>query len=87
MQNKKSAAPGIKARWTSSSKSGLGRAINAASKIAFMLSRGILNEVYYPHEDIACIRDMGLIVIDGKDFISEEERHTRHQIKSTSNDF
>jgi glucoamylase len=87
MQNKKSAAPGIKARWTSSSKSGLGRAINAASKIAFMLSHGILNKVYYPHEEMARIRDMGWIVIDGKDFISEIQRHARHQTKTNNNDF
>ncbi len=85
MKNKKSAAPGapgIKARWASSAKSGLGNAINVASKIAFTLRHGILNEVYYPREDIACIRDMGLIITDGKDFLSEVKRHARHQIKT-----
>ncbi len=90
MQNKKSVAPDasvIEARWASSAKSGLGRAINAASKISFMLSHGILNEVYYPYEDMARIRDMGWIVIDGEDFISETKRHTRHQTKTNSNAF
>lgn len=90
MQNEKlksPGAPGINARWNSSAKFGLRRAINAAFKIAFTLSHGTLNEVYYPHEDTACIRDMGLIVIDGKDFISEEKRHTRHQTKTNRNAF
>ncbi|MEP7264911.1 MAG: hypothetical protein ABI772_10455 [Bacteroidota bacterium] len=50
-------------------------------KFAFTLSHGIVNEVYYPTEDVACIRDMGLIVTDGKDFFSEEKRHCTHDIK------
>ncbi|MGI8950841.1 MAG: glycoside hydrolase family 15 protein [Chitinophagaceae bacterium] len=74
-------APGISARWTSSAKSGIGEAINAASEIVFTISHGILNEVYYPREDIACLRDMELIVTDGKDFFSEEKRHTHHTTK------
>jgi glucoamylase len=31
--------------------------------------------VYYPRLDCACIRDLGLIVTDGKEFFSEEKRH------------
>ena len=30
------------------------------------MSHGILNEVYYPRVDQACIRDLGLIVTDGQ---------------------
>lgn len=71
--------PGTPAKWTSSSKTGLGKSLNAASDVSFTLSHGILNEVYYPREDIACIRDMELIVTDGKDFFSEEKRDTRHE--------
>ncbi len=74
-------APGIKAKWTSSAKSGVGKALNAASDVAFTLSHGIINEVYYPREDIACIRDLGLIVTDGNDFFSEEKRHTIHDLR------
>ena len=72
-------APGNPSKWTSSSKSGIGKSINAASEVAFTLSHGIVNEVFYPREDIACIRDMEFIVSDGKDFFSEEKRHTDHQ--------
>jgi glucoamylase len=43
----------------------------------FTLSHGILNEVYYPRVDQACLRDLGLIVTDGGEFFSEEKRHTR----------
>ena len=74
-------APGIKAKWTSSSKSGIGKALNTASQVAFSLSHGIINEVYFPREDIACTRDMGLLITDGKDFFSEEKRDTDHSIK------
>ena len=72
-------APGSPPKWTSSSKSGIGKSINAASDVAFTLSHGIVNEVFYPREDIACVRDMEFIVTDGKDYFSEEKRDTNHQ--------
>ena len=72
-------APGNPARWTSSSKSGIGKSINAASDVAFTLSHGIVNEVFFPREDIACVRDIGFIVTNGEDFFSEEKRHTTHE--------
>ncbi|HXN07492.1 MAG TPA: glucan 1,4-alpha-glucosidase [Nitrospiria bacterium] len=72
--------PGIPPRWTSSAKSGVGTAIGSDSRVWFTLSHGILNEIYYPRVDQACIRDMGLIVTNGIDFFSEEKRHARHEI-------
>ena len=69
-------APGGKSRWTSSAKCGVGTSVNAQSQIWFTLSHGIVNEVYYPRLDQANTRDLGLIVTDGKDFFSEEKRHT-----------
>lgn len=74
-------APGVSARWTSSSKSGIGKSINAGSEVAFTISHGILNEIFYPREDIACVRDMGLIVTQGDSFFAEEKRDTIHEIK------
>ncbi len=74
-------APGAKSRWTSSAKSGVGKALNAASQVLFTLRHGIVNEIYFPREDIACIKDMELIVTDGKNFFSEEKRDTDHSIK------
>jgi glucoamylase len=67
-------APGIPARWTSSAKSGVGRAIGEASHVWFTLSHGIFNEIYYPRIDQGCVRDIGLIVTDGATFCSEEKR-------------
>lgn len=74
-------APGIDAEWTTSSKSGIGKSLNTPSQVAFSLSHGIMNEVYFPREDIACIRDMGLIITDGTKFFSEEKRDCDHNIK------
>ena len=64
--------PGSPPRWTSSAKSGIGTSLGAASQVWFTLSHGILNEIYYPRLDCACIRDMGLIVTDVNEFFSEE---------------
>jgi glucoamylase len=67
--------PGIPPRWTSSAKTGVGTALNRHSRVWFTLSHGILNEVYYPRVDQACIRDLGFIVTDGINFFSEEKRN------------
>lgn len=74
--------PGITPRWTSSAKTGVGTALNRASRVWFTLSHGIFDEIYYPREDRACTRDMGMIVTSGKDFFSEEKRHTEQQIET-----
>jgi glucoamylase len=74
--------PGISPRWTSSAKSGVGTSLSSESRVWFTLSHGILNEVYYPRIDQACIRDMELLVSDGKDFFSEEKRHTQSDVKT-----
>jgi glucoamylase len=74
-------APGIAARWTSSAKSGLGKAFDDSSGVIFTMSHGILDEIYYPREDLASIRDMEFLVTDGADFFSEEKRDTNHSVK------
>ena len=72
--------PGIPPRWTSSAKSGVGTALNRSSRVWFTLSHGILNEIYYPRVDMACTRDLGLLVTDGKSFFSEEKRHCKFEV-------
>ncbi|MEO8683692.1 MAG: glucan 1,4-alpha-glucosidase, partial [Devosia sp.] len=67
-------APGIPARWTSSAKSGVGTALSASSPVWFTLSHGILNEVYYPRTDSACIRDLGLLITGPDGYFSDEKR-------------
>ena len=74
-------APGGSPRWTSSAKSGLGKSFDGSSNVIFTLSYGILDEIYYPSEDIASTRDMEFLVTDGKDFFSEEKRDTDHSIE------
>lgn len=74
--------PGIPARWTSSAKSGVGTSRSPASRVWFTIGYGILNEIYYPDVDTACTRDLGLIVTDGRGFLSEEKRHARHEVAS-----
>jgi glucoamylase len=72
-------SPGIPPRWTSSAKSAIGTAAGAESRIWFTVSHGVLNEVYTPRLDTACIRDFGLI-ITAKDYFSEEKRDADHAV-------
>jgi len=45
------------------------------------VSHGILNEVFSPRLDQTCIRDMGILVSDGRGFFSEEKRHTETTLR------
>ncbi len=47
-----------------------------SSRVWFTMSHGILNEVYYPRLDQACLRDLGLVITDAGTFVSEEKRDT-----------
>ncbi len=71
--------PGIPPRWTSSAKSAVGTAACAESRVWFTISHGVLNEIYAPRLDMACIRDFGFIVT-AKDYFSEEKRDTYHTV-------
>ena len=73
-------APGIPPRWTSSAKSAVGTAARAESRVWFTVSHGILNEIYAPRLDTACIRDFGFIVT-ATDYFSEEKRDTHNTIE------
>ncbi len=72
--------PGSEPRWTSSAKSGVGTSLSPLSRVWFTISHGIFNEIYFPRLDLACTRDMGLIVTDGRDFFSEEKRHAASSV-------
>jgi glucoamylase len=75
-----SGSPGIPPRWTSSAKSAVGTAARAESRVWFTVSHGILNEIYAPRLDTACIRDFGFIVT-AKDYFSEEKRDAQHTVE------
>jgi glucoamylase len=72
--------PGSEPRWTSSAKNGVGTSLNPSSRVWFTLSHGIFNEIYYPRLDLACTRDMGMIITDGAGYFSEEKRHAASSI-------
>lgn len=72
-------SPGLPPRWTSSAKTGVGTALSPSSPVWFTLSHGILNEVYYPRVDSACIRDMELVITGPQGLFLEEKRDFRHR--------
>ena len=74
--------PGIEPRWTTSAKTGLGTALSPLSRVWFTLSHGVLNEIYYPRVDQACVRDFGLLVSDGESFFAEEKRDTTSEVRT-----
>ncbi len=76
-------APGIEPRWTSSAKTGVGTALSTTSPVWFTISHGILNEVYFPRVDSACIRDMELIVTGPEGYFSEEKRDCISETRMT----
>ena len=67
--------PGIAPRWTRSAKDAVGTAYAAASRVWFTMSRGVLNEVYYPTVDRPQIRDLQYLITDGRSFFHDERRH------------
>lgn len=67
-------SPGIDPRWTRSDKDGVGTAYSALSRVWFTVSKGILNEVYYPTIDRPQIRDLQYLISDGETFFCDE-RH------------
>lgn len=68
--------PGAPPHWFSSRKDGVGTACNPGGRIWFTIGEGIVNEVYYPRIDRACIRDLELVVTDGGSFVSGERTGT-----------
>lgn len=67
--------PGIEPRWTRSAKDAVGTAYTSASRVWFTTSSGVLNEVYYPTIDRPQIRDLVLMITDGRTFFHDERRH------------
>ncbi len=68
--------PGTDARWAPGPKDIVGTAFSDDSSVWFTVGKGILNEVYYPAIDTPSIKDMGFIVTDNKDYLSEEQSQT-----------
>ncbi len=71
-QSKQASSPKTRPHWASAAKTGVGTALGADSEVWFTLSHGIVTEVFYHFIDSACLRGMGFIVTDRKDFFSDE---------------
>lgn len=74
-QHPATGGPGIAPRWTRSDKDGIGTAYSALSRVWFTISRGVLNEIYYPTIDRPQVRDFQYVVTDGKTFFHDSRRH------------
>jgi glucoamylase len=67
--------PGIAPRWTRSAKDVVGTAYSSVSRVWFTISKGVLNEIYYPTIDSPQVRDLQFLVSDGESFFHEERRN------------
>ncbi len=76
--------PGIEPRWTRAAKDAVGTAATVASHVWYTMSRGILNEVYYPTIDRPQLRDLQFLVTDGETFFHDERRDLNHAIEPLS---
>src|SRR3954451_11551778 len=59
-------APGQRTTWASADKDGFGTSLGRGSRVWFTLSHGSLTEVYYPRLDVPSVRDLELVVVDGR---------------------
>jgi len=73
-------APGLPPTWSSSAKEMVGCSLGP-SRLWFTIGGGILNEVYHPRVDIPQIRDLGIVVADGRGFWVEVKRLYRHTLR------
>jgi glucoamylase len=71
--------PGLPPTWSSSAKEMVGCSLGP-SRLWFTVGGGILNEVYHPRVDLPQIRDLGIIVADGRGFWAEVKRMYRHTL-------
>ena len=58
--------PGAPPTWSRGDKDGVGTAYSASSQVWYTVAGGVITEVYYPDVDTPQIRDLQLLVTDGK---------------------
>lgn len=71
-------APGEKTVWPEADKTGFGTARARASNVWFTLQRGRTSEVFYPDLSTPSVRNLELVVTDGRTFTDRETSDTRH---------
>ena len=74
-------APGAKAFWTPANKQGFGTSMTLQSKVWHTLQGGELTEVYYPDLSTPALRDLQLIVTDGRTFTDRESDATTQHVE------
>jgi glucoamylase len=72
--------PGLSPNWTNSAKEMVGCGLGS-SRLWYTLSRGVINEIYYPRIDVPQIRDMGFIVAGSRGFWTEVKALGSHKLK------
>lgn len=77
--------PGADPRWAPSDKDAVGTALGSGrggtSLVWFTLGHGALSEVFYPRLHRPCIRDLALVVTDGRAFFSDERCDAEHRVE------
>src|SRR5579875_608807 len=67
--------------WSSGAKVGVGTSATRESHVWYTLSRGTLNEVYYPDVDQANTRSVRFLIADGSEFFSDEADDAEHAVE------
>lgn len=73
--------PGDPPRWTTGAKTAVGTAIDDGSRVWFTISRGILNEIYFPSIDQANTRTLHFVIVDEAGFVSDERSDAAHHVR------
>ncbi|MBO3746175.1 hypothetical protein J5X84_08885 [Streptosporangiaceae bacterium NEAU-GS5] len=76
-------APGDKADWLPADKTGFGTARSTGSRVWYTLRGGALSEVFYPDLSTPSVRDLELVVTDGRTFTDRESKATRQSTRPT----
>ncbi len=74
-------APGEPAFWTPADKDGFGTSATTTSKVWHTLENGELTEVFYPDLGTPAVRDLQLVVTDGRTFTDRETDATTHRVE------
>jgi glucoamylase len=74
-------APGGRTVWTEADKAGFGTSRSRASNVWFTLQRGRTSEVFYPDLSTPSVRDLELVVTDGRTFTDRESTDTRQRTR------
>ena len=67
--------------WTPADKDGYGTSAGTTSKVWHTISNGELTEVYFPDLGTPDIRDLQLVVSDGRTFAERETDATTHRVE------